>query len=614
MSTYKNIIESGLVKTGYGKLNGIIVNSHSSGTLKIFDGLEAGANATGTLTSTGALAAASHASSEIVSSGASVAGTHAVTVFTNAGTNFKDAVAASAVLTADQTAVTAGSTVTIGTTVYTFRVATTAAYEVVLGANAAETMLNLFHAINGTGDRRNYNESTVAHPDVTAVLTSTYVITVTAKVAGTAGNSIAKAEDDGHLDWDGAGAALTGGLAAETVTIGAKVYTFRTTLSSNPTVANEVLIGSSITASLLNLKNAINGDGATKGITYSNPTVAHTQVVASASDATTITLRGRVPGTSLNTVATTETCAAASFPDTTLGGGTGASDAGVTTAGATVTIGSTVYTIVDELSENYGATAVAYQVKKGVSEATLLDNLKLAINGTGTAGTNYSTGTVAHPDVVATTNTDTVQTVRGRVPGTSLNTVATTTTLADTAFADTTLGGGTGNSDAGITTATATITIGTRVYTFVTELSETLGATAIADQIYYVTSVPVALDNLKTAINASGIAGTNYSTGTTINTQVTATTNANDSQVFVAKETGTAGNSIATTSTIVNQAFGAATLASGTGTAGKVICDTITFSAVATTGERFIPLYDMDFTNGLCVTVGGTLNATLAIE
>ena len=93
-------------------------------------------------------------------------------------------------------------------------------------------------------------------------------------------------------------------------------------------------------------------------------TPAHTQVVAVSSDATTLTVRGRVPGTSLNSVATTETFTNGSWADTTLGGGTGASDAGVTTGAATVTIGAITYTIVDELSETYGADAVAYQVKK----------------------------------------------------------------------------------------------------------------------------------------------------------------------------------------------------------------------------------------------------------
>jgi hypothetical protein len=588
-----NITESGVVKTKAGKLAGVVINSHSSGTLKLVDGLEGGAAATGTLTSTGAMVAATHATSKITSSGAMVAGTHAVSVFTGSA-NFLEGVKASAILTSDQTQPTAGKVVVVGDITYTFVALGTAstngatACNVALGNNTAETMNNLYQAL-------------LSNPKVDTVKTSTYVITVTAKTAGVAGNSIAATEDDSHLDWDGSNTTLTGGVAADTITIGTTVYTPK----FFPTEINHFQIGSTLTASLVNLKNAINATS--------------TQVRAVASDATTVTVRGIVPGTSLNTVATTETCVAGSWPDTTLGGGTGASDAGVTTGAATVTIGTTVYTVVDELSETYGATAVAYQVKKGAAEANMLDNLKLAINGGAGVGTLYSTGTVAHPDVIATANTDTTQIIVARTVGgddftTAINALPTTETMANTAWADSTLGGGTGDSNPAVTTAAATFTIGTRTYTFVTELSETSGASAVADQVYYVTSVPVALDNMKLAINQTGIAGTNYSTGTYKNADVIATTNANDSQVVVARKIGTGGNAIVTTDTLANTAWGAGTLASGTGLDGEVICNTITFSAVATTGERFIPFYDTDFNNGLYVTIGGTADITLFVD
>lgn len=488
MSTAINKTESGLLKTGNGKLRKIIINSHSSGTVKLYDATNPGAQAVGTLTSAGACVPATHATSEVVSSGAMVAGTHPVSVFTSSGV------------------VVAGQTITIGTTVYTAVESLTSgstAYAVLMGANAEAFLTNLKHAINGTGvSGTNYGDGTAAHPDV----------------------------------------------------------------------------------------------------------------VATASDATTITVRGRVPGTSLNATATTETFTNGSWADTTLGGGTGASDAGVTTGAATITIGTVTYTVVDELSENYGADAIAYQVKKGANEAAMLDNLKLAINGTGTAGTNYSTGTSAHPYVVATTNTDTVQTVRARVPGTTYNTLATTTTMANTAWADTTLGGGTGNSDAGVTTAGAQITIGDVTYTAVIELSESLGATAVANQVLWVTSEAVFLDNLKLAINGTGIPGTEYSTGTVMNPWVEATTNTNTTQLVVSRTTGTGGNSIATTETMANYSWGGTTLASGTGANGKVLCNTITFSAVATTGERYIDFGEMEFTNGLYATFGGTADLTFLVD
>lgn len=596
MSNYKNITESGVVVRGGGKLKNLVINSHTNGTVKIYDGTEGGANATSTLTSTGALAAASHPVSVLTSSGAMVAGTHAVTVFT-ATQNFQEGVKASAVLTSNGTNPTAGQEVVVGAVTYTFQALGTpstrsaTAATIPLGNNATETMSNLYNAM-------------LYSTEVDVVRTSALVITITAKSVGVAGNSLAATETSATLDFDGANTTLTGGVAADTITIGTTVYTPKTL----PVNQYDFAIGATLTASLVNLKNIING-------AYGSA-VAHTSVVATASDATTVTLRGRVPGTSLNTVATTETCANASFPDTTLGGGTGASDAGVTTGAATVTIGSITYTVVDALSETYGATAVPYQVLKGANEAAMIANLKKAINLTGTAGSEYSTGTAIHPQVRCTASDATTLTVKGIVVGTSLNTVATTETMANTAWADTTLGGGTGASDAGIDTATATITIGTRTYTFVTELTETIVGTAgaVADQIYYVTSVAVALDNMKLAINETGIAGTNYSTGTYANRDVVATTNANDSQVIQARLVGTVGNAIATTSTIVNHSWTSTVMASGTGATGSVLANTITFSAVATTGERFIDFGDVEFTRGLYVTVGGTADVTIAYE
>lgn len=618
MAETKNITESGLVKTGSGKVKGIIVNSHTSGTLALVDGTEGGAAASSVLTSAGACAPAYHATSKLTSTGAMVAATHAVSVLTSGGTNFKDVVKATGVLTSNETNPADGDTMTIGDIIYRFKTTPVQQYDIKLGATCAATIASAVKAINGNGNVSDYHISTIPHPDVVAVLTSTYVITVTAKVGGTAGNSIAKAEDSANLDWDGVGATLTGGLAAETVTIGSKVYTFKDELHAGST-ANQVLIGATLTASLLNLKRAINATAGYEYISYAAGTVAHTQVVATASDVTTVTIRGRVPGTSLNTVATTETCADASWPDTTLGGGTGASDAGVTTTGALITIGGTIYTVVDELSENYGAAAIAYQVKKGAAVANMLDNLKLAINGTGTEGTNYSTGTVAHPDVVATTNTDTTQVIVAREVGDDaatavINAIVTTTGMANHAWADTTLGGGTSDSNPGVTTAAAEIVIGERTYTAVTELSETSGADAVADEVLWVTNEATFLDNLKKAINASGIAGTDYSTGTTINTQVKATTNTNTQQTVVSRKLGTGGNAIATTTNLANYSWTSTVLASGTGAEGKTIGGTITLAAVTTVGDRFIPFYDAEFLTGLYITIGGTADITLVLD
>jgi hypothetical protein len=477
---YANITETGVLVRGFGVLDKVIVNSHTSGTLKLIDGTENGTPSTAVLTSTDPCVPASHAESVLTSSGAMVAGTHAVSVFTSSGV------------------VVDGQTITIGTTVYRAKAILERPYDVAMGASATEFLANLRKAINGMG-------------------TGFYI--------GTA---------------------------------------------------------------------------------------AHPSVVATGSDETTLTIRGRVPGTSLNALATTETFTNGSWADTTLGGGTGASDPGVTVAAATATIGDITYTVVDALSETYGATAVPYQVVKGASEATMLDNLKLAINGTGTAGTHYSTGTLPHPDVVATTNTDTTQTVVARTVGdddftTAINDLPTTETMANTAWADTTLGGGANDSEAAVSTDDALITIGDRTYTAVLQLSETSGADPVADQILWETSEAVFLDNLKKAINETGVAGTDYSTGTGQNSQVVATTNADDAQTIQSRMLGASQNAIVTTTTLANYAWGAGTMENGTGTDGKVICDTITLAV----GERLVNVGEIDFTYGLLPVIGGTANLTI---
>lgn len=276
------------------------------------------------------------------------------------------------------------------------------------------------------------------------------------------------------------------------------------------------------------------------------------------------------------------------------------SDATAFADGETVTLNTTVYTFKTAL------TGAAYEVLIGADAATSLDNLKAAVNGTGVLGTTYGFGTLPHPEIVAYTNTDTAQTFIARLPGVTANTYPTTETCGHASFPDTTLGGGTGASDAGVTTAAATVTIGVNTYTIVDELSETYGATSVANQVKKGAAEANMLDNLKSAINRTGTPGVDYSSATIQHPQVYATTNTNTAQTVVSRTVGTSGNSIATTETLANTAWGAATLASGTLTEGKPITGTITFSAVATTGERFIPLYDAQFNTGLLAVVGGT--------
>ena len=266
-----------------------------------------------------------------------------------------------------------------------------------------------------------------------------------------------------------------------------------------------------------------------------------------------------------------------------------------------VTIGTTVYRFKSTM-------LAAYDVKIGASVTITLANLRAAINATGTAGTEYFAGTLVHPTVIATASDATTLTVYARVIGTAANTTVTTESSAHLAWEDTTLGGGTGASIAGVATTLATVTIGTTVYTAVTTLAETLGLTAIPYQVLWVTSEAIFLDNLKLAINASGVAGTNYATGTLEHPTVYATTNTNTTQVVAAKVLGVSGNSIATTETMGNYAWGAETLASGAGADARILVNTITFAS----GPGFYTFPGSPAAvNGLFAIVGGTLDCTI---
>lgn len=278
------------------------------------------------------------------------------------------------------------------------------------------------------------------------------------------------------------------------------------------------------------------------------------------------------------------------------------SDATNVADGETVTIGAVVYRFKDTM-------LAAYDVQIGASAAISLDNLKAAINATGTPGTEYFAGTLVHPYVIATTNTDTTQTIHSRTYGTGNNTLATTETSAHLSWADTTLGGGTGASNPGVATTTGTFNINGTDYYFTTELSETvLGSSgAVANEILWVTNDATALDNMKLAINGTGTEGTNYSTGTNANPDVIATTNGNTTQVIEARVWGTLGNSITTTETMTTTAWTSTTLTGGTAGA-RLILNTYTFTA----GSGVVTFPEpINFVNGLFATVGGTLDATI---
>ncbi len=103
----------------------------------------------------------------------------------------------------------------------------------------------------------------------------------------------------------------------------------------------------------------------------------------------------------------------------------------------------------------------------------------------------------------------------------------------------------------------ATVVLGAKTYTFKTTL------TGAANEVLIGASAAAALDNLKSAVNATAGAGTTYGTGTTANATIDATTNTDTTQLFEAKTAGTGGNALASTETSAQLSFPGVTFAGG---------------------------------------------------
>jgi hypothetical protein len=156
----------------------------------------------------------------------------------------------------------------------------------------------------------------------------------------------------------------------------------------------------------------------------------------------------------------------------------------------------------------------------------------------------------------------------------------------------------------GVFSANELVRIGDVTYKMVTAL------TGAAYEVLIGVSAAVSLDNLKSAINGTAGAGTTYGTGTPAHHSVTATTNTDTAQTVEFWKVGTEGNALATTETCANAAWGAATLASGA-EASTAITTTRTLAA----GPQDIKFPDIiDFTRGLFITVGGTIDYTVVYE
>lgn len=183
------------------------------------------------------------------------------------------------------------------------------------------------------------------------------------------------------------------------------------------------------------------------------------------------------------------------------------------TAGDTMTIGSTVYTF----QANGGLTNVAGNIEIGSNLAASQLNISNAINRAGTPGTGYAAATPAHTLVTTGTFSANVLTLTARKGGTAGNAIATTETF----------------------------TAGTNVFNAATLGTTTAGVDCPAAQF---------ITTLVAVINAI------------VDCVVTAVDGAGDTVVVTAKVAGSEANATATTETLTNGSWGAATLAGGSGT------------------------------------------------
>lgn len=190
----------------------------------------------------------------------------------------------------------------------------------------------------------------------------------------------------------------------DTVNVNGVVYTFRATIVK----AYDVHLVTNADTSLTNLVSAITLAG-TIGTDYGTGTVAHPQVTATGPSSHIVTITAKTAGVAGNGIF-------------------------LQASAVTLTTGG------DFLSG--GVNPVANQVLIDADAATALDNLKLAINGGANIGVKYSNGTVAHPLVTATTNTNTQQVVQA-IAAANNQAIATTETGAHTSWGAATITGGT---------------------------------------------------------------------------------------------------------------------------------------------------------------------------
>ena len=122
----------------------------------------------------------------------------------------------------------------------------------------------------------------------------------------------------------------------------------------------------------------------------------------------------------------------------------------------TFTIGTRVYTLKTTL------TGAKDEILIGGSASITLDNIKSAINDTGTRGTHYGLGTTVNEHVIAGAKNATTLVLGARFPQIG-NTLATTETMANFSFTSTVMGSGLPKVVASVATDVAAVSGGNPV-------------------------------------------------------------------------------------------------------------------------------------------------------
>lgn len=151
-----------------------------------------------------------------------------------------------------------------------------------------------------------------------------------------------------------------------------------------------------------------------------------------------------------------------------------------------------------------------------------------------------------------------------------------------------------------------TVTLGSKVYTFQTSLTDVDGNVLIG------ATASDTLDNLIAAITLGSGAGTTYAESMTVHTLVTAKAAAGDTMAVTARGPGTASNTVATTETMTSGSFGGATLSGGADTDETVsLLANVPF--VWHTGQYFSNVLLTDITR-LHVSNSSGTDATFKLE